>query len=480
MKLKVILIHLCVLIINFTHAQPTTVYTCKGGAVAALFRSEFSPEGIALRNDYTIATYATTLGITFLDNSSQQYNCHAYAWHLREGNTNKVWINNATSQGGNCFPETHNIDKYWTDGCFIQVCNEVDADKLHYFCGDHSAVKSTTHPGFYESKWGELAVVRHTKTGVPYAQPATSVNYYASTKVSGSTANLCSGTRTFLVKNITGATYVWTYSSTLAVVGSINTNQITIQRNGIASGAAWVSVQISTPCSATPANSRQDFTIAAPPVELSDITVRYTRNQGSLQTIDFGTLNNKTVYTQTGSFSVTASTFLTGTNTLNWVVMGPPPGSGYGWSNFTKSDGSCSFTLSGTNAPTIPLQVTLTNTQNGCTTSATNNKIVVFVGSIPGAAMVAFDVSPNPASTTIDITASNNINELSATTKNNVTSSIKEIKLIDKMGNIKLTKRYADDLTKSDRINIAHLPNDIYTLMIFNGTDWEAHKIVKQ
>ena len=56
-----------------------------------------------------------------------------------------------------------------------------------------------------------------------------------------------------------------------------------------------------------------------------------------------------------------------------------------------------------------------------------NNKIVVFVGSIPGAAIVTFDVSPNPASTTIDITASNNINELSATAKNNETNKHSKI-----------------------------------------------------
>lgn len=246
-----VFILILVMSFKFSYAQndvPTTVYTCKSGTVAALNRAEYSQSDITYYTNYTSSTYGY-LGITIIGDASRQYNCHGYAWHLTEGNTNKVWINNATQQVGNCYDQTHNIDKYWTDGCFIQVCNETDADKLHYYCGDHSAVASITNPGLYESKWGGLALVRHTKTGVPYADPTNSVNFYASTKISGSTSNLCTGTRTFTVKNISGATYAWTYSSTLTVVGSTSTNQFTVQRNGSSNGAAWAEVQITTPCS---------------------------------------------------------------------------------------------------------------------------------------------------------------------------------------------------------------------------------------
>lgn len=151
MKLKFLLSQIILLTGLFAFSQSTTVYTCKGGSVAANIYPEFSQAQITSANNQTMSQYGY-LGITFLGNSSAQYNCHSYAWHLREGNSNKVWINNASQQTGNCFDQTHNIDKYWTDGCFIQVCNEADADKLHYYCGDHSAVKSTTNPGYYESK----------------------------------------------------------------------------------------------------------------------------------------------------------------------------------------------------------------------------------------------------------------------------------------------------------------------------------------
>ena len=232
------------------------VYTCMGGPVSAIIRSEFSPSDIAYYNAETMSTYGY-LGITFLDNASYTYNCHSYAWHLREGNSNKVWINNTTGSSGSCYNQTHNIDRYWTDGCFVQVCNEADADKLHYYCGDHSAVTSTTNAGYYESKWGALAVVRHTRTGVPYSDPVNSVNYYASTRISGNTSLFCSGSRVFSVKNIPGATYTWTFSASLSAIGPTNTNQLSVQPSGSPSESpGWVQIQVSTACSASPSTQK--------------------------------------------------------------------------------------------------------------------------------------------------------------------------------------------------------------------------------
>jgi Secretion system C-terminal sorting domain/PKD-like domain len=264
MKIKIILVQAMLFAAIIAYGQPVTVYTCKNGTVAANVLAEFSPAQITAANNQTMTQYGY-LGITFLDNSSNQYNCHSYAWHLREGNANKVWINNATQQTGSCFDQTNNIARYWTDGCFIKVCNEADADKVHYYCGDHSAVRSTTNPGFFESKWGQLAVVRHTRTGVPYSDPVNSVNYYASTAITGSLSALCSGTRTFSVKNIPGCTYSWTKSSGLSAVGTSNTSTFTVQPSGAANGDNWVEVQITSPCSGTPAVRRASFSAGAPP-----------------------------------------------------------------------------------------------------------------------------------------------------------------------------------------------------------------------
>lgn len=74
---------------------------------------------------------------------------------------------------------------------------------------------------------GELGSSK-TLINVPYADPINSRNFYASTKISGDASNLCSGTRTFSVKNISGATYSWTKSSNLSVVGSGNSYQYVV------------------------------------------------------------------------------------------------------------------------------------------------------------------------------------------------------------------------------------------------------------
>ena len=97
-----------------------------------------------------VFSYAQTdtivvLGLTPSDiiaPSTITYNCHAYAWHLIEGNSEKVWIINID----------HNLDTYWSSdyGCF-EECTESEAEKILYVCGDHSAVPSTV-AGKYESK----------------------------------------------------------------------------------------------------------------------------------------------------------------------------------------------------------------------------------------------------------------------------------------------------------------------------------------
>lgn len=81
MRIKFILSPIILLTSFFSFCQPTTVYTCKGGSVDASIYPEFSQEQIYYYNNITMSQYSY-LGITFLDNSSAQYNCHSYAWHL--------------------------------------------------------------------------------------------------------------------------------------------------------------------------------------------------------------------------------------------------------------------------------------------------------------------------------------------------------------------------------------------------------------
>lgn len=428
MKLKIFIASVFILLSAIGFSQTTTLYTCKGGTVTANLYAEASQSQIQAWNQQTQSQYGY-LGITIIGDASAQYNCHAYAWHLREGNTNRAWINNATAQSGSCYPQTHVIDKYWTDGCFIQVCNEADADKAHYYCGDHSAVASTTNPGMWESKWGSLSVVRHTRTGVPYAQPSTSVNFYASTKITGSNSYLCSGNRVFSVKNISGATYTWTYSSTLTVSGATNTNQITVQRNGTQRAAAWVQVVITTPCSSISATNRVDFWVGGPAVPIT-----YNMSGGC-----------------NGSWQ-------------GWSLSAAPNGSNWHWyadvnpGNFNiYSPNSSSTYVSVTGGGGVRLTYT-----DLCGASQLDG-VTIWSN------CHSFRVGPNPTRSTITIAG-----EDGATTSK-LAPTFSEVNLYDKDGNLK--KHFTFKAARSATLNVNDLPLGVYVIEIINGSSSERQKI---
>lgn len=427
MNLKYIATYIFILFCSVSFAQ-TTVYTCKGGSVSALTFSEFSPSQIQYLNSQTQSQYGY-LGITIIGDASAQYNCHAYAWHLREGNTNKVWINNASVDQGACFDNIHNIDEYWTDGCFIQVCNESEADKVHYYCGDHSAVRSTTHSGYWESKWGQLSVVRHTRTGVPYDQPS-SVNYYASTKISqvGSYYVCPGGTGTFAVKSITGATYSWTWSSNLSPVSGSNTNQVTIQSNGTA-GSAWVEVTITTPCSGISATRRHNFVVGAP-----NMIINYYPSggcNGSWQTWFLGADASR------------------GSNFYWYAPINP--------SNFNIHSPYAASTYVGvTGGGAVKLNYT-----DLCGAARTDG--VTIWSSCYG-----YRISPNPARSVIRVS----VDAADAAARN---AGFTEVKIYDKEGNMR--KHLKFNKTRSASINVSDLPVGIYVIEITSEQGSERQKV---
>jgi hypothetical protein len=171
------------------------------------------------------------------------YNCHAYAWHLTEGNTNQIWINRGT--GGS---DESNLSKYWDTnaGCFVQVDSESFADKIYYYTGDHSAIKSIVS-GKYESKWGDYPLVRHTPTQVPYTSPGNRKYYIKSPRISGPDSIYCDGPGYYTVENlpssISGSQITWTCSSNLQLGGGNTGTSKTI--DPFLAGYGWVMASFS-------------------------------------------------------------------------------------------------------------------------------------------------------------------------------------------------------------------------------------------
>ncbi len=80
-------------------------------------------------------------------------------------------------------------------------------------------------------------------------------------------------------------------------------------------------------------------------------------------------------------------------------------------------------------------------------------------------------VSPNPSGGNVVATLSEKDDK---TKKKN----INEIKIIDKMGNIKQQYKFGKGV-KDASFNVSTLPADIYTIMAFDGTIWIPAKLIK-
>lgn len=125
----------------------TTIYTKNATPVEGTVYYPLSNSQYADAIDFVRRSYPN---VTIQETPTSDYNCYSYAFHLSEGNTSRVWINPFTTIS------TPNLSNYWTDGSFIQVCNESDADKALYINGDHAAKTTSSISGQYESKWAQI------------------------------------------------------------------------------------------------------------------------------------------------------------------------------------------------------------------------------------------------------------------------------------------------------------------------------------
>ena len=185
------------------------IFTCKGAPIrAALARRELTSTELAYLDNQIFNGYYSYLGITRNDivaDATAYYNCHAYAWHLTEGNSNKVWINNEPY----LFSD---LDPYWSGstGCFVE-CAAGDASKIYYhYEGQHSAVNSSVS-GKYESKWSQWYVIRHKPDSVPYML-ASYRKYYAKPAITGANTVCYSGNQFVYSPSSVIGTITWTLS----------------------------------------------------------------------------------------------------------------------------------------------------------------------------------------------------------------------------------------------------------------------------
>jgi hypothetical protein len=148
------------------------VETPKGGDIEAWVCEE---ESIANREylDYLYSGYSATFYPTYgTPSSSDQFNCHGYAWYMM-----------STAGGNNIYDPRwigyyngDDEDLYMSDGSYVEVASEVYPGKVSWTSHDHSAITTPTS-GVYKSKWCNGPLATHTIENCPYRINAT-VKYY--------------------------------------------------------------------------------------------------------------------------------------------------------------------------------------------------------------------------------------------------------------------------------------------------------------
>ena len=151
-----------------------TRYTPFGQSFTCLDRGEELTDADKLAMDNYIANNYSN--ITKLASATTMYNCHAYAW-LSSFN---VWVNDDSNNDG--FGDV--IPMFTTNDLYTQV-QQGPNYIIHYYLGDHSAVRHYLDNPIYTSKWGSYGLYRHSPTNVPTVYNSSYRNVYSAPIITG-------------------------------------------------------------------------------------------------------------------------------------------------------------------------------------------------------------------------------------------------------------------------------------------------------
>jgi len=154
------------------NSQEIILYTPNGTQIYAIQHDELDPSDIAFIHERIAEDYPNA---TILSDASYTYNCHSYAWNMKEGGP-ICWINGCMDE----ICSIINIQHYWLDGSYKETITS-DKKIIYYYLGDHSAIPSSTHQGMYESKWGVAPLMRHAPEYGPTSYNMQFRHYYKNT-----------------------------------------------------------------------------------------------------------------------------------------------------------------------------------------------------------------------------------------------------------------------------------------------------------
>ncbi len=134
------------------------IYTPRNTLVppASYFAYNYSQSQLnSFQNDVQNGVYGSSCVV--ISNSSNDYNCHGYAWNMFQINGRTVALDE---------PNGGAVSTYINDNSFVSTSNSSLYGVRVRYSGDHSAVV-TALTNRYISKWGAGPVVRHAPGDVP-------------------------------------------------------------------------------------------------------------------------------------------------------------------------------------------------------------------------------------------------------------------------------------------------------------------------
>ena len=166
--------------------------------------------------------------------------------------------------------------------------------------------------------------------------------------------------------------------------------------------------------------------------------------------------------------------------TVSFSTVALPGATGYTWfwpAGWTNSSGQGTQYLSvrtNTTSGIVGVRVA-----NACDAGGSPSNQFVNVNTSCGS---AFILTPNPASDNVTVSATQPETSVlakgtSSTTANSKATGFTKIRVYDKIGNLKKEYNYAKG-TAQTKIDLSALLPDMYIIKVFDGTNWEEHKII--
>lgn len=403
-------------LLGFTQTQ-TTVFTPKGSAVSDTYVvPEFSSSQIAAGNNFVATSYPNA---TRLTDASATYNCHGYAWHISEGGNN-VWIGYYTAAAE---------DIYWSDGSYVEVCNQTFPAKVSYASDNHSAI-TTNQTDIFKSKWGQLPVMQHNKDYTPYNSSV--LKYYG--KISGS--NLVCGSEQFSIGAISGIS--WSSSNTAGL--SINSTTGFATRQNSFNGQVTITATIAQACGNVTITQNVWVGVPSNPNTIPSGSNIITMSPAQVLNV---TASATTATSFSWSYTKISGSFANG---LSLYPYGP-------------MNQSCSI-----EANRIGDYTVFVSASNACGSTQPQGRILIRVRSGSGGAMRTMAVFPNPSSEFITV-------KLKETESEDIASVI--------LTNNSLEKVYSIQ-TKETEVTIPTqaLPDGTYYLNIQVGKETVQRQII--